>query len=64
MSGNDDEVTVISRMPLVGATAARFVAIGSTVMRGDEHIGVMRSHTMAKRTANALNAHVPNKEGV
>lgn len=42
----------------------QFVAIGDTIMRGSERVGRMRSHTMAKRTANALNKHVPNREGV
>lgn len=41
-----------------------FVAVKSAVMLGDLCVGKMRSKTMAKRTANALNKHVPNREGV
>lgn len=42
----------------------KFVAVKEAVMRGSEHIGTMRSKTMAKRTANALNRYTPNDEGV
>lgn len=41
-----------------------FVAVKSAVMRGAEHIATACSKTMAKRIANALNQHKPNKEGV
>lgn len=41
-----------------------FVAIRCAIMRGSEHIATAVSKTMAKRIANALNAHKPNKEGV
>lgn len=37
---------------------------GCAVMYGLECVGVARSHTMAKRIANALNAYQPNREGV
>ncbi len=37
---------------------------GCAVMYGSECVGVMRSHTFAKRTANALNRHQINREGV
>lgn len=42
----------------------QFVGIRKTVMQGDKCVGVMCSKTMAKRTANALNRHKPNREGV
>lgn len=41
-----------------------FVGIRKTVMQGEKCVGVMCSKTMAKRTANALNRHKPNREGV
>jgi hypothetical protein len=42
----------------------KFVAIRATVMRGAELIARAVSKTMAKRIANALNKHAPNREGV
>lgn len=42
----------------------RFVAVKRAVMLGDLCVGKMLSKTLAKRTANALNKHVPNREGV
>lgn len=41
-----------------------FVAIGPAVMQGQERAATARSKTMAKRIANALNKHTPNREGV
>lgn len=43
--------------------AAQIVAIGCTIMRGAEHLGMARSHTMAKRIARALNQYHPNRRG-
>lgn len=42
----------------------QFVHVHDHVMRGQEWIAHARSKTMAKRIANALNAHKPNREGV
>jgi hypothetical protein len=42
----------------------QFVAIRATIMRGGQHIATARSHTMAKRIANALNRYIPSREGV
>jgi hypothetical protein len=42
----------------------QFVAVKSTVMQGAIHIATACSKTMAKRIANALNKHTPNREGV
>ncbi len=41
----------------------RFVAVKLAVMRGADRVAVAVSHTMAKRIANALNAHKPNQRG-
>jgi hypothetical protein len=43
----------------------RFVAVRQSklVMRGEELICRASSHTMAKRIANALNKHTPNRRG-
>lgn len=43
----------------------RFVAVrrSKLVMRGEELICRAASHTMAKRIANALNRHTPNRRG-
>ena len=43
-----------------------FVAEGGTsiVRKGNFVVACARSHTMAKRIANALNQYVPNSEGV
>lgn len=43
---------------------ARFVNIGSLVMQGTRRAAIACSKTMAKRIANALNKHIPNREGV
>jgi len=42
----------------------KFVAVHCAVMRGPELIARAVSKTMAKRIANALNKHTPNREGV
>jgi len=42
----------------------QFVAVRATIMRGGLHIATARSHTMAKRLANALNRYIPSREGV
>lgn len=44
--------------------AGQFVAVKSHVMKGSVQVAVARSQTMAKRIANALNRHQPNREGV
>ena len=41
-----------------------FVADHQTIRQGSRVVGRMISKTLAKRTANALNRHTPNKEGV
>jgi hypothetical protein len=45
------------------AEIVQFAAIGSDVLRGDKPICVARSHNMALRIANALNAYTPNDRG-
>lgn len=42
----------------------KFVAIGTAVLQGASTIARAISKTMAKRIANALNKHTPNREGV
>jgi hypothetical protein len=42
----------------------KFVAHHETVLQTGQIVGRMISKTMAKRTANALNRHIPNREGV
>ena len=42
----------------------QFVAVHQTIMQGQRIVGRMISKTFAKRTANALNRHQPNSEGV
>lgn len=42
----------------------RWVSIGKIVMRGQEAWARARSHTFAKRIANALNQYTPNDKGV
>ena len=46
-----------------GGSVYPFVAVKLAVMLGAERIAVAVSHTMAKRIANALNHHQPNKRG-
>jgi hypothetical protein len=41
----------------------KFVAVGKTVMRGQEFVANAASHTMALRIARALNNHKPNARG-
>ena len=43
---------------------ARFVSIRQNIMQGSQCIARSCSKTMAKRIANALNNHTPNREGV
>lgn len=58
------EVETISAMPLVGSlTAAAFVAVDLAVMNGSNFICTCRSHTMARRIANALNRYAPGRKG-
>lgn len=47
------------------AAEVMFVAEGQTgiVRRGRDVIAIARSHTMAKRIANALNKYTPNEKG-
>jgi hypothetical protein len=42
----------------------KFIAVKCAVMFGYKHIATAVSKTMAKRIANALNNHKPNREGV
>lgn len=42
----------------------KFVAVGTSVMRGAEHIATAISTTFARRIARALNEHKPNSRGV
>jgi hypothetical protein len=48
----------------VPAAAPKFVAVGPAVLQGARTIARAVSKTMAKRIANALNKHTPNREGV
>lgn len=57
------------RSRIAGATAAdrppvQFVGVHENVMQGSKCVARACSKTMAKRIANALNKHVPNREGV
>lgn len=66
-----DEPEDIATMPLVGALSRpvenlkehKFVAVKDVVMNGSIFIGAMRSTTMAKRAANALNKYAPGEKG-
>lgn len=53
---------------MIGSSATafppRFNSVKDQVFMGTELVGRMRSHTMARRTANALNKHIPNSRGV
>ena len=40
-----------------------FVAIRRAVMRGSEMIATAKSHTFARRIAEALNRYAPGKKG-
>lgn len=40
-----------------------FVAIGRAVMQGSKHVATARSHTFARRIAEALNRHTPSRRG-
>lgn len=51
--------TNIPRLPKV----SYFVAIKRAVMRGSEAIAHARSHTMARRIAEALNRYRPGPKG-
>ena len=54
-----------SRAPKpAGEPEPKFVAIGPYIMQASLTIARAISKTMAKRIANALNKHVPNREGV
>lgn len=44
--------------------AVQFVAVHDRVMQGARRVALACSKTMAKRIANALNKHTPNREGV
>jgi hypothetical protein len=44
-------------------TPPLFVAVGRSVVRGENHVAIAISHTMAKRISRALNNHVPNSRG-
>lgn len=66
-AGDGARVIQLSAEPLSIAgesPAPKFVAIGSRVMQGNIQRAVACSKTFAKRIANALNKHVPNREGV
>jgi hypothetical protein len=41
-----------------------FIAFGQTILMRGRTVGRMESKTLAKRAANALNRHQPNREGV
>jgi hypothetical protein len=56
--------TLPPRLPPPAPETKKFVAVKSAVMYGAEHIATAISKTMAKRIANALNKHKPNREGV
>jgi len=45
-------------------TSPKFIAHRETVLQAGKVVGRMISKTMAKRTANALNRHLPNREVV
>jgi hypothetical protein len=58
---------MISELPPISppkSETAKFVAVHDTVVLAHRVVGRMISKTMAKRTANALNRHIPNREGV
>ncbi len=40
-----------------------FIAIRRAVMRGSEMVATAKSHTFARRIANALNAYTPTRKG-
>lgn len=42
----------------------KFVAVGANVMQGTIRRATASSKTFAKRISNALNKHIPNREGV
>jgi hypothetical protein len=46
------------------ASGGQFVCVRTAVMLGPQWIATACSKTMAKRIANALNRHTPNREGV
>jgi hypothetical protein len=50
--------------PVVWDRSAKFIAVHETIVQAGQVVGRMISKTMAKRTANALNRHTPNREGV
>lgn len=50
--------------PEIPEPKLRFVAIHNIVKRGAETWARARSHTFAKRIANALNSYTPNDKGV
>lgn len=52
------------QIPLRRSPGQRFVAVRETVVIGHATVARACSKTMAKRIANALNAHTPTREGV
>lgn len=46
------------------AEEPKFISLGPSVIQGARVIARAISKTMAKRIANALNKHIPNREGV
>lgn len=61
------ELRPYSQPKFVAAPRAKQVPalpMGCAVMQGSECVAVAKSHTFAKRIANALNIYKPNREGV
>lgn len=46
------------------STTAKFASVHTAVLQSGQVIARAISKTMAKRIANALNRHTPNREGV
>ena len=42
----------------------QFVAVHCSILQGARTVARAISKTMAKRIANALNRHIPNREGI
>ena len=48
----------------IAAPRPQFVAVHCSILQGARTVARAISKTMAKRIANALNRHIPNREGI
>lgn len=62
--GIGEVLALIEALEVAEPLSKDFANLGPMITKGGANVGRMVSKTMAKRAANALNAHQPNREGV